>query len=280
MFHDINTAVETLVGDWGTPTMPFEHELFLYHFQTWIYFPKPASVTRTAVTLAAARFLEKLGKKFLEVKGPRKLLQNSTVRLEQCLADNEYRTLYNTALKREGGWTALLREPSLADFDKQLQDRRRETDVVCDIIDYRFRYLEHGGERKQDANISHGQFYRWKKHGGSGRTIRTRWSNNKDSAIFLYVNERFDPFMTPPEIDKDDFIQVISAQANDHKRTNTYFGICRYIAEILSGSDPKDQVIQMPSSVKSVRPNTDPLSETELEWMKNYSDESDDMRIS
>jgi len=44
MFHDINTAVETLVGDWGTPTMPFEHELFLYHFQTWIYFPKPVSV--------------------------------------------------------------------------------------------------------------------------------------------------------------------------------------------------------------------------------------------
>ena len=280
MFHDINTAVETLVGDWGTPTGPFEHELFLYHFQTWIYFPRPASVTRTAITLAAATFLEKLGKKFLEVKGPRKLLQNSTVRLEQCLANNEYRTLYNTALKREGGWTALLREPSLVDFDKQLQDRRRETDVVCDIIDYRFRYLEHGGKRKQDANINHGQFYRWKKNLESGRTIRDRWSNNKESSIFLYVNERLDPLMTPPEIGKDDFIQAISAQANDHKRTNAYFGICRYIAEILSGSDPNDQVIQIPSSVNSVRPNTHPLSETELKWMENYSLDSGEMRIS
>src|ERR1019366_4690880 len=179
-----------------------------------------------------------------------------------------------------GGWAALLREPSLADFDKQLQDRRREAEVVCDIIDYRFRYLEHGGERKQDANISHGQFYSWKKDKGSRRTIRTRWSNNKESAIFLYVSEHLDFFMRPPAIDKDDFIQVISAQANDHKRTKKYFGICRFIAETLSGSDPNEQVIQIPSSVKPVRPNTDPLSETELEWMKNYSDESDDMRIS
>jgi hypothetical protein len=276
MFHDINTAVETLVGDWGTPTMPFEHELFLYHFQTWIYFPKPASVTRTAVILAAARFLEELGKKYTETKGTLK----NTVMLEKCLADEEYRSLYDSSLRKRGGWAALLREPSLADFDKQLQDRRREAEVVCDIIDYRFRYLEHGGERKQDANISHGQFYGWKKHRGSGRTIRTRWSNNKESAIFLYVSERLDFFMRPPEIAKGDFIQVISAQANDHKRINAYFGICRYIAELLSGSDPKDQVIQMPSSVKPVRPNTDPLSETELEWMKNYSLESDDMRIS
>jgi hypothetical protein len=280
MVYDIDTTVKSLVGEWGMPTAPFEHELFLYHFQTWIYFPKPTSVTRTAITLAAARILEKLGKKHLEANGLKPLFKNSTVRLEKCLADDEYRSLYNNTLKSEGGWTALLRVPSLADFDKQLQDRRREADVVCDIIDYRFRYLEHGGKRKQDANISHGQFYRWKKNLESGRTIRNRWSNNKDSAIFLYVSERLDPFMTPPAIDKDDFIQVISPQANDHKRTNTYFGICRHITETLSGSDPNEQVIQIPSSVKPVRPNTDPLSETELEWMKNYSDECDDMRIS
>ncbi|MGZ4987723.1 MAG: hypothetical protein ACXWBP_06775 [Limisphaerales bacterium] len=280
MFHDINLAVETLVGEWGTPIMPFEHELFLYHFQTWIYFPKPTSVTRTAITLAAARFLEELGKKYVEVRGPRKLLQNGIVSLKKCLADDDYRSLYDEALKRKGGWTALLRQPSLADFDKQIQRRRTEADVVCDIIDYRFRYLEHGGKRKKEANIGHGQFYRWKKHGESGKTIRNRWSNNKDSAIFLYVNERLDPFMAPPEIDKDDFIQAISAQANDHKRTNAYFGICRYIAETLSGSDPNEQVIKIPSSVKSVRPITHPLSETELKWMENYSSESGKMRDS
>ena len=174
----------------------------------------------------------------------------------------------------------LLRQPSLADFDKQIQKRRTEADVVCDIIDYRFRYLDHGGKRKQDANISHGQFYRWKKHNESGKTIRNRWSNNKESAIFLYVNERLDPFMTPPEIDKDDFIQAISAQANDQKKTNAYFGICRYIAETLSGSDPNEQVIKIPISVKSVRPITQPLSETELKSMQDYSSESGQMRTS
>jgi hypothetical protein len=280
MFRDLNMAIETLVGEWGTPIMPFEHELFLYCFQTWIYFPKLASATQTAITLAAARFLEELGKKYVEVKGPRKRLLNGTTSLIECLADDEYCSLYDETFMREGGWTALLRQPSLADFDKQIQKRRSEADVVCDIIDYRFRYLEYGGTEKKDANISHGQFYRWKKHGGSGKTTRNRWSNNKNSAFFLYVNERLDPFMTPPEINKDDFIQVISARTHDQERINAWFGICRYIVEILSGSDPNEQVIQIPSSVKSVRPITHPLSEMELKWMEDYSSKSDEMRHS
>lgn len=272
--HDINYAVKSLLGEWGEPEMPFEHELLLYRFQTWIYFPKPASTTRTSITLAAAVFLEELGRKYLKSKTP------LTVTLEKCLADNGYRSLYDTAMRTEGGWTALLREPSLADFDKQLRDKKAEADVVCDIIHYRFCYLDHGGERKQDANISHGQFYRWKKHRESGRTIRTRWSNNKESAIFLYVNERLDPFMIPPEISSDGFIKSISAQAVDHRRAAEYFGICKYVAETLSGSDPSEQMVKIPSSVKSRRPNTNPLSETEMKWMENYASESDKMRTS
>lgn len=156
-FHDINYAVECLVGEWGEPAMPFEHELLLYCFQTWIYFAEPESATRTAMTLAAAVFLQELGKKYLEAKRP------LTVTLEKCLADEGYRSLYDAALRTEGGWTALMKEPSLADFDKKLRDRKVKADAVCDIIDYRFRYLEHGGKRKQDANISHGQYYRWRK---------------------------------------------------------------------------------------------------------------------
>lgn len=272
--YDINHAVETLLGDWGEPEMPFEHELFLYRFQTWIYFPKPASITHTAITLAAAVFLEELGRKYQKAKRP------LTMTLERCIADHGYRSLYDTALRTEGGWTALLREPSIADFDKQLRDRKVDADVVCDIIDYRFRYLEHGGKRKQDANISHGQFYRWKKHRKSGRTIRSRWSNNKESAIFLYVNERLDQFMVPPEINGDGFIKSISAQAADQDRTAEYFGICKYVAKTLSGSDPNEQMVQIPSSAEPRRPNTTPLSQTEMKWMEDYASESDKMRTS
>src|ERR1700733_7809824 len=156
-FHDINYAVECLVGEWGEPATPFEHELLLYCFQTWIYFPKPESATRTAMTLAAAVFLQELGRQYLQAKRP------PTATLEKCLADEGYRSLYDTALRTAGGWTALLREPSLADFDKKLRVRKVKADAVCDIIDYRFRYLEHGGKRKQDANINHGQYFRWRK---------------------------------------------------------------------------------------------------------------------
>jgi hypothetical protein len=32
---------------------------------------------------------------------------------------------------------------------------------VCKMIDYRFRYLNHGGTDRKQANISHSEFYRW-----------------------------------------------------------------------------------------------------------------------
>ena len=79
--HDINYAVQSLLGEWGQPDVPFEHELLLYGFQTWIYFPKPAS-TRTALTLAAAVVLGTTGRKYLKWENA------FAVTLEKCHPDN------------------------------------------------------------------------------------------------------------------------------------------------------------------------------------------------
>ena len=63
------------------------------------------------------------------------------------------------------------------------------SNVVCNIIDYKFRYLEHRC-RKRGAMTNRGEFYVWKKYDASWRTIRKRWQESKYGAVFLYVSEK------------------------------------------------------------------------------------------
>jgi len=281
---DINTTIDTLVGEWGGPEFPFQRSFLLFHFCTWIYFPNSPEMRRSANILLAARLLEELGKKHFKLKGPS---QYSTPRLEKCLADERYRSLYNNYLSNYGGWTSLLRTPSLADYNRTLQKRFAQCITVYESMDYRFRYLDHGGRNRRDGNISHGQYYHWKartnKKGNpspSGKTIRTRWSKNKASAVFLYVSEKLGGSFRPADIRQSDFLERIQEQADDLTKIKTFFGNCAYVAKVLRGSDPTDEPIQIPDSVDIVRLDTEPLSEAERDRMASYGAEYEKMRAS
>ena len=144
------------------------------------------SVVDDAGILAAAKFLERLGQKYLTVRG---IARNNSIRLVKCLNDPDYRSLYNTVLRRHGGWTALLYTPSANEIDQSLAERRKRSETVCEIIDYRFRYLDHGGADKRQGNLSHGFHFRYANpnYKLSGKTIKNRWSANRDSR-FSYTS--------------------------------------------------------------------------------------------
>jgi hypothetical protein len=57
---DINATIEMLIRDPENyqPTFPYEREIRLYQFQTWIYFPEPEmEMVEMAGSLAAAKYL-------------------------------------------------------------------------------------------------------------------------------------------------------------------------------------------------------------------------------
>jgi hypothetical protein len=172
-----NFLLDDLAGDQDA-AFPFERELLLYQFQTWIYIPhhylisdkRHIDVVTDAGIVAAGKFLERLGRPYLDVKG---LTRYSTRRLAMCLEDEGYRSLYNTVLKRHGGWTSLLYATSADSIDAMLADRRDGVETVCEIIDYRFRYLDHDGPDRRVSNLSHGKYFRWtnKRSSLSGNTI-------------------------------------------------------------------------------------------------------------
>jgi hypothetical protein len=275
-YTDWDFLIDDLVGPKRSDGFPFERELLFYQFQTWIYIPgecedlnseKSYNLVDDAGIVAAAKFLERLGQKYLGATG---LARNSSVQLVKCLNDPDYRSLYNTVLKRHGGWTALLYTPSARDIDDRLAERRKRSETVCEIIDYRFRCLDHGSADKRQANLSHGLYFRYtdSKQKLSGKTIRNRWSANRDSAIFLYVSERLGPCLFPPALGSKNFVDEITKRAVNRSEIKLFLSRCAYVGDVLNDAATRKRL----AGIEPIRPTTNPLSQEELGRMSDYKD--------
>ncbi len=281
MKFNVNEAIGQLVEDYQPGTLN-RRAIMLYQLQTWVYHPT-GFLPDYAGAIAATRFLELYGRKHFA--GPS---GNSARQLKSCLEDPIYRDIYDAFLKPVGGWTILLRAPSPKEFGSIIQDRQANSDVVCDIIDYRFRYLFHGGQKHQEANISHGHFYVWKgdrdapgksEETPAGRTIRTRWSELKASAAFVYVSERHGGDFCPRNITRDTRYRQLQLQAKDVKALRRFLGRCARVMETLGDKKGELKVI-VPDKVKRIPPKTEPLSESDVARMKLYGLEYEQMRLS
>jgi hypothetical protein len=280
------SEVELLVSDPSAKQVafPFQREISLFQFQTWIYFPRPlhSEMVNASSILAAARFLE-LRRKTIIPMNRRADLSG----FKKLLDDDEYGRLFEAILCRKGGWIDLLSVPRPAEFDDAVQRRVKTSSTVCDMIDYKFRYLDHGGADKRQAMTNRAEFYVWKKDGVSWRTVRDRWGESKYAAVFLYVSEKlglqFSP--TPISVASDKFTQTLCRQAHGVESIRTFFATCAYVSEKISHyakheseDDDDDPFPAIPLSVKRIRPQTLPLSPHDLDLMSRFEEEKVDMR--
>src|SRR5207237_974455 len=123
--------------------------------------------------------------------------------LRKFLKDPNYRQLYNCFFSKDG-WIQLANAMTVENFNRKVAERRKVVETVCEMIDYRFRRADNETVRREEYNISRSEFYRCYAHPEgslSWKTIRQRWSDNKLSACFLYVSERFGFDLAPPALD-------------------------------------------------------------------------------
>ena len=191
MEFDPTEAVQLLVSSAARSqqAFPYERQIRLCQFQTWIYFPEQSlGMVRMAGSLAAVKYLNIRERQLPPTFAERAA---STTELQRFLKDPIYKKLFDETFADYGTWTdfVLMLEEWL-DFERELSERIKRAETVCKMIDYRFRYLDHGGADRQQANIIHSEFFRWKSDPKlSGKTIRQRWSRNRRNAVFLYVSE-------------------------------------------------------------------------------------------
>jgi hypothetical protein len=186
---DIDDTVKLLVTDprQRAASFPFEREIRLFQFKTWIYFPEMEMV-RMAGRIVATLYLMRLAQR-IPVESLRSIPEKlvSSTDYQRLFKNADYQNLFDAVIGAYGGWERLLDTKAPQDFEKELKKGFDASETVCEMIGYRYRYLAHGGTNSREANISHSEFYRWKHPTEklSWRTIRSRWQANKQSAIFF-----------------------------------------------------------------------------------------------
>lgn len=169
-----------------------------------------------------------------------------------------------------------------SEFDDHVASRHDVAATVADLLDYRYRYLDHGGTDLKFANISHAYVFRFnnKEKGSaiSGSTIRGRWKEQKQSAVFVYVSEKTNFNVFPRRVGVKQFLDRLTQDVTNHLGLKAYFGTCAYVAESF-GPDEQDILIDCfpPSSeLTRIRLETDPLPlvDGQIDKLANYKADS------
>jgi hypothetical protein len=230
-------------------TFPYEKEVRLAQFLTWIYFPELSmEMVQMSGRLAALGFLELREKEL------------GSTALKHLSKDTSYLKLFDATIGEYGGLGTMVRALQRRDYHRELEGRRSASETVVQMTDYRFRYLDHGGTVPRQANISHSEFYCWEK-GLSWKTVRKRWSLNKETAIYLYVN-KYHPLIPNSGLISNSLGLIQSA--DDHNHIRRFFGHCAYVNHVLRAN------IQIPEGIEHLRLRTEPLPDSDLEIMSLY----------
>jgi hypothetical protein len=276
MPFDLSSVINCLISNRREKYL-HERAISLFQFQTWIYF----SVVDAAGKLAAAAILRKCEWKAAEkISGMGRGKNISSKVLIKFLNNKEYALLYDTFFE-EGGWTGLLRVYCPERFNRNIVERCKTAETVSEMIDFRFRGLDHNTLDAKQFNISRSEFYRWREHPRgelSWRTIRARWKANRSSAPFLYVSEMFGPKFSPPLFDTLKPTKPLLEGTPSQEQIREFVGKSLYVAEKIN-AHVFDEYNGMKSlALPPIRPKTSALSNTELDKMNFYKKYREQMR--
>jgi hypothetical protein len=279
MSIDVEAVLNGLISK-EPEKFPYERAIRLFQFQTWIYFSDDRRMVDAAGKLAAAAFLRKLERETAKkIPGIGRRIDVNSKMLIQLLKTRKYSRLYDEFFQ-ENGWTGLLRTFSPEQFNKSVAERRKTFETVSEMIDFRFRGLDHKTLDAKQSNISRSEFYRWYDHPNgplAWRTIRSRWKDNRDSAPFLYVSERFGGIGLP-RFDPKRPATTISEGVPNQQAFKKFVGMSLYVAETIDAHILFDYPELRDLAVPRLRPKTKPFIDSDLAKMISYKEKRDQMR--
>jgi hypothetical protein len=259
-----------------------ERAIRFLQFKVWLLFPDEPDIVEAAGHHFAARLLRDHALKHAKWLGTGLGMRKnmSAKGLIGLLKMESYSSLYDVFF-REKGWGILLDLRSPTELRKLISSRRLEAKTVCEMIDYRFRFLDHNGGLDQNGSISRSEFYRWYQHPDgklSWRTIRQRWKNMRLSSALIYASNAFGfDYLTESRLEGDLRLWEHGMTDTDKKRFKRFIGISTYVANTLNSS-VVEQLDEL--GIKSIRPKTVPFTVDQLRKMADYKSKLDEMRCS
>jgi hypothetical protein len=274
---DLVPHLSMLIGQ-TQETFPDESNIRLLQFKMWLLFPDDYEIVDNAGRLLAAKLLRDIERAESSSVGPAMTgnRELSAKTLTTLLKKPEYKKMYN-ALFGTQSWTVLARSKSLSEIDELITRRRSEVETVCEMIDYRFRTIDHGTRTDKEANISRSEFYRWYEHPHgklSHRTLRERWKHLRDSAPFLYASEKLGLAFVPQNVRSS---TSFKAPIN-RRRLKKFIAHSLYVAHKIQ-SDIFDTWRLKDLRVDRKRLDSSPFLEVELAKMSEYKIKAAEMRM-
>lgn len=275
MQDQLEDIILMLVGE-KEARFPPELAIKLFQLQTWVYFPEPQQkLWEVAGIMAACKWIEHYERQ-LEETDTSIPSRSDPEFVDVTFRNRNSRRLYNKFIADQGTWIRLLRAPPPGDFDALVDKREDSSVAVAQMIAYRFRYLDHGGSDTNLANISRGMAFVYPDF--SGKTLRARWAENKPTAAFVYIDQRFKLNFRPRRIDDDDFVSDLTEEVKCPNYFRNYFGQVKYVTEVLQHAGFKDQRCSFPSSLPAIRPVTDPLTPEGILSPEKYKEIAKEIR--
>jgi hypothetical protein len=232
-------------------------------FQTWMCCSDDNDIVEKAGVLSAVNILSRISPR-VEMRGGVAVRQARQI--AATLRNSPYASLYDAILAPQGGWTRLQFTEG-AEFDDALARARKDTGIVTAMVDYQFRYFDHGGSDEQLANLNHARFYIYKFRTPiiRGKLSKQAWRHHKRSSLFLYVNEKHDFGLWPSReaLDYNDFVW---------RTALSFLATCAYVADQLNrlGGEFSEQHAMLASIADRIRPKTEALPQTEDELRAAY----------
>ena len=152
--YDLHAAMEILSGK-RPERYKYERAIALYQFQAWVFAPdKP--LWKRGGTLLAAKIIEREVKKKLDgLSKPRK----RALMLKTVIKRSPFKEIYRDFLARRGGWSCLIRSITPSEVDRHYCKQTNDISSLHSMVDYRFRYIEHDGRKKNGADLEHGKAF-------------------------------------------------------------------------------------------------------------------------
>jgi hypothetical protein len=255
----------------------FAHEraIRLFQFYAWMWFPSQRlAAPRTIGRLAAAILLRDIEREQIGTRA------NVTVaRQKKLFDDQEYRQIYNQFIAPGGGWSSLITGHStLKDADRKLEGRYKASrSIVVDLLDYRVRQLLAPNGDQAKALITHAVFFNWwpnrSTHGSpSCRTMFSWWGKLQLSSIFIYLNEKLASPLRNVQLQDKDFIERITADADDEENLARFFGAYSFLKQKLAQVDTHIRWPEVPLDLEQQPISVPPFTVNELEIIAAHRD--------
>jgi hypothetical protein len=161
----LDNVVRGILGD-ADPKKLYFRAIRLFEFQVAIFHRRSFAkllaseddLRAPTRTLSSARIFVAIQLLELIERDLKRERSADFISMRELANNNEYCSLFDDVIARNGGWPRILNTLSADDFDRDIEERREEARVVANIIDFSYRFSIFGKQWNLHGGVTNARY--------------------------------------------------------------------------------------------------------------------------